>query len=93
MGVVNKQMKRAKKRSEGLERDNNLKDAFFLGKSLGSNSLRSISMNAGRKFPYNYAEGAADMANGHLFKGVKKLFKKIKAPVLPKDEKQKKRKG
>ena len=36
--------------------------------------------------PYNFAQGFAELTNGHLFKGIHCLMKKINVPKLPKEE-------
>ena len=86
MSVAKKQEKRAKKMKDGPEKDNVRKGAQFLRRILESNSLRSMSMSAGASFPYNFAEGFAELANRHLIKGVRCFMKKIKVPNLPKEE-------
>ncbi len=86
MSVVKKNMKQAKKLPEGLERDNALKGALFMKRIMDSNSPRSLSMCAGRQMPYNFAQGFAELTNGHLFKGIRCFIKKIDVPKLPKEE-------
>lgn len=87
MSVANKQKKEAEKLPEGNEKDNKLKGAYFLHKVLVSNSLRSMSMSAGKSFPYNFALGFMEMSNGHIIKGIKHFVTKIQAPELPKERK------
>ena len=87
LSVATKQMKEAKKLPEGKEKDNKIKGAFFLRRILESNSLISMSMSAGKTMPYNFACGFMELANGHLFKGIKSFCTKIKVPKLPKEEK------
>ena len=87
LSVATKQMKEAKKLPEGKERDNKIKGAFFLRRILESNSLISMSMSAGKTMPYNFARGFMELANGHIFKGIKCFCAKIKVPKLPKEEK------
>ena len=89
LSVATKQMKEAKKLPEGKERDNKIKGAFFLKRILESNSLISMSMSAGKTMPYNFACGFMELANGHLFKGIKSFCTKIEAPKLPKDKEEK----
>ena len=83
LSVADKDMKNAKKLPEGKERDNKIKGAIFLKRILESNSLISMSMSAGEKFPYNFAEGFAHLSNGKIFKGIKCFCSKIKAPLIP----------
>ena len=44
----------------------------------------SLSMSAGDSFPYNYAEGFAALANGHIIKGIKAFLTPVKVPKFPK---------
>ena len=88
IGVADKQRKKALKLPDGVEKDNLLKSAEFMKKVLVTNSLRSMSMSAGTAFPYNYAIAFRELTNRHLFKGAKAFLKRIKAPKLPKEEKQ-----
>ena len=88
LSVANGQMKKAKKLPEGTERDNKLKGAQFLKRVLESNSLRSMSMCAGKSMPYNFANGFMELANGHLLRGAKCFLTPVKVPPLPKDRKQ-----
>ncbi len=86
LSVVKKQMKQAQKLPEGPERDNAIKGAFFMKRIMDSNSPRSLSMCAGNQMPYNFAQGFAELTNGHLFKGIRCFMTKIKVPKLPKEE-------
>lgn len=76
LGVAKKDMKKAKKMPEGPNKDNKIKGAMFLKRILDSNSIITMSMSAGTQFTYNLALMMMNMANGHLFKGLKCLFKK-----------------
>lgn len=89
LGVAIKQLKEAKKLPEGIERDNEIKGALFLERILESNSLISMSMTAGKTFPYNFAEGFMNLSNGKLIKGIKCFCTKINASALPKDKEEK----
>ncbi len=86
LGVAKKDMKKALKLKEGAERDNKIKGAIFLKRILESNSIRSMSMSAGKSCPYNFAQGFMHFANGRLFKGIRCFCTKIKVPKLPKDK-------
>ena len=85
LSVARKQMKEAQKMPEGKERDNKIKGAHFMERVLNSNSLMSMTMCAGDRCPYNFAQGFMNLANGHLIKGLKCFCIKIKAPELPKN--------
>ena len=81
-----KAMREAKKRPDGPRKDNAIKNAIFLEKTIENASLRFISMSAGGRMPYNVACGLAELSNGHLFRGIKCMMQKIKVPKLPKEE-------
>ncbi len=89
LSVAKKDMKKAKKLPEGAERDNKINGAMFLKRILESNSIITMSMSAGTNCPYNFAQGFVNMANGHLFKGIKCFCTKIKVPKLPKEKEEK----
>ena len=82
-------MKKAKNLPEGQERDNKIKGALFLKRILESNSIITLSMSGPKGFPYNFAEGFVNFANGRLIKGIKCFCTKIKVPKLPKDKEEK----
>ena len=86
IGVATKQMKEAEKLPDGVEKENRIKGAIFLKRILESNSIRSATMCGGSQMPYNFAQGFAELTNGHLFKGIRCLMKKINVPKLPKEE-------
>lgn len=86
LSVAKKDMKAAKKMPEGVEKENKIKGALFLKRILESNSLRSMSMSAGKSMPYNFANGFMHLANGKLFKGIKCFCTKIRVPKLPKEK-------
>ena len=85
LSVAKIDMMKAKKMPEGVERDNKIKGALFLERILDSNSMISMSMSAGKSFPYNFAEGFVNLANGKLIKGAMCFCKAVKAPMLPRE--------
>ena len=87
VGVAKKELRKAKRMEEGPEKDNKIKGALFLRRIMESNSLVTLSMSAGESFPYNFACGFMDLANGHIIKGIRDFCGKIKAPDLPKNQK------
>lgn len=89
LSVATKQLKRAQKMPLGPERDNQIKGALFLKRILESNSVITMSMSAGKTFPYNFAEGFVRIANGRFISGVAKICSKINAPALPTDKEEK----
>ncbi len=88
LSVAKKDMKRALKLPDGPKRDNKIKGAIFLKRILESNSIITMSMSAGKSFPYPFAKGFVDLANGHLFKGIKDFCSPIKTAELPKHKKK-----
>lgn len=89
LGVARKQMKEALRCPPGTERDNRIKGAQFLQRVLESNSLLTMSMSGAKSFPYNFAQGFVEFANGHILRGIKCFCSKIKVPALPKDKEEK----
>lgn len=87
LSVARKQEREAAKLPDGPQKENKRKGARFLRQVLESNSLRTMSMTAGKSFPYNFAEGFMELANGHLIRGAACFLKKIRVPELPKDSK------
>ena len=86
MMVPKAMAKKTARLPDGPEKDNKTKGARFIKKMLESNSMRSLSMEAGKTFPYNYAQAFTELANGHIFRGIGFFFRKIKVPKLPKDQ-------
>ena len=76
LSVAKKMAKKAKKETEGIRRDNMIKGAVFLYRILNSNSLITMSMSGGKSLQYPLAEMMAEMANGHILKGLGKLREK-----------------
>jgi beta-glucosidase len=87
--VAKRQLKRAKKLPEGSERDNRIKGAVFLLRMFDSQSVRTMSMAAGKALPYNIAEAFVLLANGHVLRGIRKILSPYKVPQLPKNERRK----
>ncbi len=73
-----KQLKAAKKLPEGAERENRIKGAVFLKRIFDTNCMRTLSMSAGRSFPFNIAEGFVKLGNGHVIRGIKAMCKSYK---------------
>ncbi len=86
LSVADKSEKEARNLPEGTDRDNKLKGAIFLRRILESNSVMTMSMSAGKTFPYHIAKGMAEMANGHLLRGLKAMASAPKVAKLPKEE-------
>ncbi|MGN0796629.1 MAG: glycoside hydrolase family 3 C-terminal domain-containing protein [Christensenellales bacterium] len=86
LSVAKNDMKKALKLPEGTERDNKIKGAMFLKRILESNSIITMSMSGGKNFPYNFAQGFVNFANGRIIKGIKCFCTKIKVAKLPKEK-------
>ena len=89
LSVVRKDVKRARKMPDGVEKENLLKSVMSVEKMMTTSSLRSMTMSAGTQFPYNFAEGFMHLSNWHLIKGIKAMATKIKAPALPIEKEEK----
>ena len=87
MKMPKKMEAEAQRLPEGPEKDNKIKAAQFMRRMLESNSPRTLTMESGQTFPYNYAQAFVELTNGHLFKGIRLFLKKINVPKLPKDKK------
>lgn len=85
LGVAKRQMKRAQKMPDGVEKDNAVKGALFLKRILESNSLISMSMSAGKSMPYHFARGFVEFANWHILRAIGCFLGKPKVPKLPKE--------
>ena len=86
MKVPKKMEKQARKLPDGPEKDNSIKGAQFMRKMLESNSPRSLTMETGITFPYNFALAFVELTNGHIIKGLGYFLKKTEVPKLPKDQ-------
>lgn len=82
-GISDRQYKKAKKLPPGPRRDNRIKNALFLRLMFDSNSLRSLSVSSSGMFPYQVAQGFAEIANGHVLRGIARMCRKYRAPKLP----------
>ena len=81
--VGTKELKKAKKLKEGPERDNKIKGAMSVIKMMEASSFVTLSMTSGGRLQYNVAFGLKEISNGHLFRGLKHICTKIKAPKSP----------
>ena len=88
LGVPRKQLKKASKMPEGVEKDNEIKGAQAIEKMLTSSSIITLCMSSNGAFTYQLALGFRDLSNGHLIKGIKDFLMKVDAPALPKDMKE-----
>ncbi len=80
MMYVNIDLKRASKLKPGPKKDNRIKGALFLKRIFNSNSFICMSNSSAKQLTYNIANGIVLLANGHVFKGIKSIFTRIKLP-------------
>ena len=83
VGVADKELKAANKLPDGVDKDNKVKAAMAMKRMMVSNCPLGMTMAAGQRFPYNLAEGLVDIANWKIFRGLRKINKKIDAPSIP----------
>lgn len=87
MWVLDVLLRRAARLPAGQERDNKMKEVLFNKKIIASNSISGMTMNAGKRLPYNIALAAVALANGQLGRMVYHLSHPIKVPPLPRHKK------
>lgn len=68
----------ALKQPPSLARDAQVKNAYMVWRMMPSASLRSLSMSSAGAFPYEVAEGLADLANGHPIRGLGRILARRK---------------
>ena len=73
-----KVIKDAKKCKDENERIRQIKSGTFMKMMMLQNCLRSLAFSAGGLLPYKTAQGLLDLANGHIFRALKKLTSKKK---------------
>lgn len=91
--VAKNQMKKARKLPPGTERDNRVKGAIFLQRIFDTNCMRTMSLSAGKSFPWNLAEGFVYLGNGQLIRGISAMCRSYRIKETDeKSSKQEKRK-
>ena len=76
LSVPHKQMRKAKRMKDGTDKDNQIKGAQAIEKMMLTSSIMTMSMASGGLLSYNLALAFKELANGHIIKGIKYLFKK-----------------
>ena len=61
-----------------LDRDAKVKNGYAIWRMMPTSSLRSLAMSSSGKFPYEVAEGLADLATGHPIRGLRRLLSRKK---------------
>lgn len=59
---------------DSLERDNRLKNTYFITRQIPFNSLRSMCMSSDGQLPYHTAVGLMELANGRLFQSIRAFW-------------------
>lgn len=70
VGVGEKKIKEAKKITNEIERNRQIKAGVFVSKLMPFNSLRSLSFSSGGGLPYHIARGILEMINNHFLRGL-----------------------
>ena len=71
-------MWKAKRMKPSKERDNAIKSALFFQRMIEMNTLNGMSMGSGGILPYHIATGFVEIANGHFFRGILKMFRPVR---------------
>ena len=71
-------MWKAKRMKPSKERDNAIKSALFFRRMIEMNTLNGMSMGSGGILPYHIATGFVEIANGHFFRGILKMFRPVR---------------
>lgn len=90
LSVPRKQLKKAKKMPDGVQKENEIKGAQAIEKMLLTSSIMTLCMASSGNFSYSLALGFKELSNGHLIRGIKCMKKKIEAPALPIESKESK---
>jgi len=69
---------RALRMPPSLERDTQVKNAYFVWRMMPSASMRSLAMSSAGAFPYEVAEGLAEIAAGHPIRGLRRILSRKK---------------
>ena len=73
IGAVTKEYRAALRIPAGLERDSKVKNTHFVMRMMPFSSMRSLAMSSGGGFPYELAEGLAQIAAGHPIRGLRAI--------------------
>lgn len=73
IGAVTKEYRAALRMPAGLERDSKVKNTHFVMRMMPFSSMRSLAMSSGGGFPYELAEGLAQIAAGHPIRGLRAI--------------------
>ena len=69
------QYKKACKEKDSPDKERRKKGGYFIHKMMPKNCLRSMCYSSSGMLKYKYAKCILELANGHLFKAIKALFK------------------
>ncbi len=76
LGTVERDYRRARRMPPSLERDAALKNSFFTVRLMPSLSIRAMAMSSDGKLSYSQARGFVQLANGHLFRGIRFMLRR-----------------
>ncbi len=74
--VGKKQIKKAKRIKDPIQKSRQMKAGVFVKKLMPVNTLRSLCFSSSGNLKYNIALGLLEMINGHYLKGLKYIIKK-----------------
>ncbi len=86
--ILNRDYTKALKNPNPLERDTQLKNAYFLTRMMPYNSLRSMSMSSGGRLTGKAASALVMLANGQYIRGLWTLIRREKIIPLPSGRKR-----
>jgi beta-glucosidase len=85
LGRVRKEYRTAQAMPESPERDARLKSAYFVLRMMPAMSLRSLAMSSSGAMPYAFAAGLAEIADGHLIRGFRRILRRADRGAAPTD--------
>jgi len=84
---LSRDLKKAVRMPDSLERDSRVKNSYFVLKLLPSNTIRALCTSSGGLLSYTVAVGLVELANGHILRGIRALLHREKKHPLPKEKK------
>lgn len=76
VGMMHRDFTKARALPESVEKDARVKNAYFTYRLMPTNSLRSMAMASGGRFPYHVAKGVSEMAEGKVLRGLRTVVTK-----------------
>lgn len=78
ISVGKKQIKKAKKIKDPVERNRKIKAGVFVSKLMPLNSFKTMSFSSAGLLPYHLAKGLMLLSDNHILKGLKEIMRKEK---------------